>query len=87
MSQALNSVIESLNALTLEEKHQLLQILEKELFQTAGDRINTPQQSSAWSALSAKIEAEGDEPEQPSLEEISQIVKETRRIHIAFPLR
>ncbi len=33
MSQALHSAIESLNALTLEEKHQLWQILEKALFQ------------------------------------------------------
>jgi len=33
MSQALNSAIESLNALSLEEKHQLWQILETALFQ------------------------------------------------------
>lgn len=33
MSQALHSAIESLNALSLEEKHQLWQILEKSIFQ------------------------------------------------------
>lgn len=37
MSQALHSVIESLNTLTLEEKHQLWQILEKALFQAEED--------------------------------------------------
>ncbi len=33
MSQALHSAIESLNALSLEEKHQLWQILEQAIFQ------------------------------------------------------
>lgn len=36
--------------------------------------------SSAWLALSARIETEGDDLEQPSLKEITEIVKETRRL-------
>ncbi|NJL89561.1 MAG: hypothetical protein HC916_06980, partial [Coleofasciculaceae cyanobacterium SM2_1_6] len=39
--------------------------------------------SSAWLALSARINSEGHDLEQPSLEEITEIVKETRRLRRA----
>ncbi len=39
--------------------------------------------SSAWLALSARINSEEHDLEQPSLEEITEIVKETRRLRRA----
>lgn len=90
MSQALQpSIVVSVSAdrkleLPAELQAQLEPFARYEVFISNNEIVlKKMPKSIAWAALSAKIEAEGDDPEQPSLEEISEIVKETRGIRRA----
>ena len=75
MSQALHSVIESLNTLTLEEKHQLWQILKKALFPTEDDRLNNPQQVQPELSL---------EPSAPAIQEFMQLSQFGRSLDFLY---
>lgn len=75
MSQALHSAIESLNALTLEEKHQLWQILEKVLFQAEDGQINNLQQVQPELSL---------EPSEPAIQEFMQLSQFGRSLNFLY---
>jgi hypothetical protein len=90
MSQALQTgIIVSVSAdgkleLPAELQAQLEPLTRYEVFMANNEIVlRKMPKSSAWLALSAKIEAERDDLEQPSLGEISKIVKETRRVRRA----
>jgi hypothetical protein len=72
MSQALHSVIESLNTLSLEEKRQLWQILEKALFQAEDDeKIKNPQQVNPGLSLDSS---------EPTIQEFMQLSQSGRSL-------
>ncbi|NJL90282.1 MAG: hypothetical protein HC916_11215 [Coleofasciculaceae cyanobacterium SM2_1_6] len=75
MSQALNSVIESLNTLSLEEKHQLWQILESTILQAEAEKINNPQP--VKSALSLEQSA-------PVIQEFMQLSQSGRSLDFLY---
>ena len=75
MSQVLNSVIESLNALSLEEKHQLWQILESSILQAEDERINNPQQVKPELSL---------ERSEPAIQEFMQLSQSGRSLDFLY---
>ncbi len=75
MSQALNSVIESLNTLSLEEKHQLWQILESAILQAEAEKINNSRQ--VKSALSLEQSA-------PAIQEFMQLSQSGRSLNFLY---
>jgi len=75
MSQVLNSVIESLNALSLEEKHQLWQILESSILQPEDERINNPQQVKPELSL---------ERSEPAIQEFMQLSQSGRSLDFLY---
>jgi hypothetical protein len=76
MSQALHSVIESLNALSLEEKHQLWQILDAALFQAEDDeKIKNPQQVNPGLSLDSS---------EPTIQEFMQLSQSGRSLDFLY---
>lgn len=75
MSQALNSVIESLNTLSLEEKQQLWQILESAILQAEAEKINNPQQVKSELSL---------EQSAPAIQEFMQLSQSGRSLDFLY---